>query len=210
MRSAANTGWTRRERKLLRSFRGPNDVQRFLNRLRYNDRPETKSPRRVIAERTAHCFEGALFAAAVLRFQGYPPLLVDLAARNDDDHVIAVFRRDGLWGAVAKSNTTLLRYREPVYRSLRELVLSYFEGYFNVRGEKSLVSYSRPLNLSRFDRRGWMFADDDLDDIGDRLTAVPHVAVAPPAVRKRLSPADPDVVRACFFGALPSGLYRPR
>ena len=209
MGPAAIADWTPRERRLLQSLCGPNDVQRFLNRLRYNGRPTTKSPRRVIAERTAHCFEGALFAAAALRFQGHAPLLVDLAARNDDDHVIAVFRRDRLWGAVAKSNTTLLRYREPVYRSLRELVMSYFEGYFNVRGEKSLVSYSRPVNLSHFDRRGWMFAQDDLDDIGDHLTAAPHAAVAPPAVRRRISPADPDVVRACFLGALPSGLYRP-
>lgn len=182
----------------------------FLNRLTYNDQPTTMSPRRVMKERTAHCFEGAMFAAAALRFLGDPPLIVDLTAHNDDDHVIAVFRRNGFWGAIAKSNTTLLRFREPVYRSLRELVMSYFEMYFNTKGEKSLVSYSRPVNLSRFDRRSWMTAEVDLDYIGDHLFAVKHIKVMPDARRKQLSPADRDVVKACFLGSIPSGLYRPK
>ncbi len=203
-------GWNRSELRLYRSFSAPVHIQTFLNRLRYNDRPTSMSPRRVLKERTAHCFEGAMFAAAALRFQGYPPLVVDFSARNDDDHVIAVFRRNGLWGAVAKSNTTMLRFREPVYRSLRELVMSYFEMYFNTKGEKSLVGYSRPLNLARYDERHWMTAEEDLDYIGDHLYALEHVKVVADTYRKLLAPADKDVVKACFLGSIPSGLYKPK
>jgi hypothetical protein len=91
------------------------------------------SPRRVLRERTAHCLEGAVFAAAALRVLGFPPLLLDLEAVQDTDHVVAVFRSRGHWGAIAKSNFSGLRYREPVYRSVRELIMSYFDGYINLR-----------------------------------------------------------------------------
>ncbi len=202
--------WNRSELRLLGSFSAPIHIQTFLNRLRYNDQPTTMSPRRVMKERTAHCFEGAMFAAAALRFLGYPPLIVDLAAHNDDDHVIAVLRKNGLWGAVAKSNTTMLRFREPVYRNLRELVMSYFEMYFNTKGDKSLVSYSRPVNLSRYDHRRWMTAGEDLDYIGDHLFAIKHIKVIPDAQRKLLNPTDNEVVKACFLGSIPSGLYKPQ
>lgn len=161
-------------------------------------------------EGTAHCFEGALYAAAALRFLGYLPLIVDLTAHNDDDHVIAVYKINGFWGAVAKSNTTLLRFREPVYRGLRELVMSYFEMYFNTKGDKSLMQYSLPVNLERFDRRGWMTAEEDLDYIGDYLFSIRHIDIVPEAQRKLLSPADREVLKACFLGSLPSGLYKPK
>jgi hypothetical protein len=202
--------WSRKELNLLRKFGAPVDVQSYLNRLRYNDQPTTMSPRRVMREGAAHCFEGALFAAAALRFLGHPPLIVDLTAHNDDDHVIAVFRKNGFWGAVAKSNTTLLRFREPVYRNLRELVMSYFDMYFNTNGDKSLVGYSRPVDLARFDRLRWTTAVEDLDYIGDYLFAIKHTDVVPAAQRKLLSPVDRDVLRAGFLGSLPSGLYKPK
>jgi hypothetical protein len=210
LRSEDTSGWNPKELRLFRSLTAPIHIQSFLNRLRYNDQPTTMSPRRIIKARTAHCFEGALFAAAALRFLGYPPLIVDLAAHNDDDHVIAVFRENGLWGAVAKSNTTLLRFREPVYRDLRELVMSYFETYFNTKGDKSLISYSRPVNLARFDRRKWMTDAEDLDYIGDYLFAIRHTNVTPEAQRKLLNKADKEVVKACFLGSIPSGLYKPQ
>ena len=116
------------------------------------------SPRRVLRERTAHCLEGAVFAAAALRVLGFPPLLLDLEAVQDTDHVVAVFRSRAHWGAIAKSNFSGLRYREPVYRSVRELVMSYFDGYINLRGDRTLRAYSRPVDLARFDRPrpGWM------------------------------------------------------
>jgi hypothetical protein len=203
------TVWNPRELRLLRSFAAPIDIQSFLNRLPYNDRGTAMSPRAVMRERTAHCFEGALFAAAALRFLGHPALIVDLAADNDDDHVIAVFRENRLWGAVAKSNTTMLRFREPVYRTLRELVMSYFEMYFNTKGYKSLLSYSRPVNLARYDHLGWMTAAEDLHYMGDHLYAIGHIKVVPDAQRKLLSPADRDLLKACFMGAKGSGLFKP-
>ncbi len=164
----------------------------------------------MIRERKANCFEGALFAAAALRFLGAPPLVVDLrSSEDDDDHVIAVFRRAGAWGAVAKSNYTTLRFREPVFRSIRELVMSYFEVYFNPWGRKTLREYSRPFDLSRFDRSRWMTTDEDLEDIGDALDRSPHVRVMTPAMVRRLEPADPALVKAGLMGAKKEGLFKP-
>jgi len=204
------TAWNPAELRILRKFKTPVDIQSYLNRLPYNDKATAMSPRRVLRERTAHCFEGALFAAAALRFLGYPPLIVDLAAHNDDDHVIAVFKENRLWGAIAKSNTTMLRYRDPAYRSLRELVMSYFEVYFNTRGDKSLWSYSRPVHLARHEFGAWMRTDEELDYIGDYLFSIKHIEVLPESQRRLLSRADRDVIKACFLGAKSSGLYKPR
>ncbi|HEU5322227.1 MAG TPA: hypothetical protein VFX28_15595, partial [Methylomirabilota bacterium] len=140
-------------------------------------------PRRVLREWTAHCLEGAVFAATALRVLGFPPLLLDLEAVQDTDHVLAVFRTRGHWGALAKSNFSGLRYREPVYRTLRELVLSYFEDYVNLRGERTLRAYSRPVSLARFDRPrpGWMAADADVWWVARHLLGVPHVPLLAPA-----------------------------
>src|SRR4051794_17076174 len=118
------------ERAVFRRLNTPEKIQRFLDDLAYNkepDGPSCRSPRRVLRDRTAHCMEGAMFGAAAFRMLGQAALLLDLEAVRDDDHVLAIFQRRGCWGAVAKSNYSGLRYREPVYRSLRELVMSYFE-----------------------------------------------------------------------------------
>ena len=139
---------------MFRRLATPEKIQRFLDDLPYNKEPHgdtCRSPRRVLRDRTAHCMEGALFGAAALRMLGHPPLLLDLEAVRDDDHVLAIFRARGHWGALAKSNYSGLRYREPVYRTLRELAMSYFEHYYNLRKEKTLRNYSRPVNLRRFD-----------------------------------------------------------
>ncbi len=125
------------------------------------------SPRVVLRKRTAHCLEGAIFAAAALRVLGYPPLLLDLEADNDTDHVIAVFKVRGHWGSVAKSNFTGCRYREPIYRTLRELALSYFNIYFNLRGERTLRRYSRPVNLARFDAEEWTTSEEDIWEVAE-------------------------------------------
>ena len=157
--------FTPAERSVFRRLPSPEKIQRFLDDLAYNKEPggpTCRSPRRVLRDLTGHCMEGALFGAAALRMLGYPPLLLDLEAVHDDDHVLAVFRTRGCWGAVAKSNFSGLRYREPVYRTLRELVMSYFEHYYNLRREKTLRNYSRPVNLRRFDRIGWMTAEEDV------------------------------------------------
>ena len=144
--------------------------------------------------------DGALFAAAALRVQGRPPLILDLEAVQDDDHVIAVFRERGCWGAVARSNYSGLRYREPVYRTLRELVLSYFEHYFNLRRQKTLRRYSRPVDLSRFDARGWMTSQQDLWYIAEHLVGVPHTRLLAPSSVPRLAPVEPVLFEAGLVG----------
>jgi hypothetical protein len=128
---------------------------------------------------------------------------------NDDDHVIAIFRVDGYWGAVAKSNFTTLRYREPVYRSIRELIMSYFDFYFNTLGNKSLRSYSRPVNLSRFDKKEWAQSGSDLEYIGDYLTVIRHYPVLDDLAIENLQPVDEKLMDAVFLGADEAGLFKP-
>ena len=155
-----------RELAIFRGLSTPERIQRFLDdKVAYNKEthgPTCRSPRRVLRDRLAHCLEGALFGAAALRAQGWEPLLLDLEAVRDDDHVLAIFRQRGAWGALAKSNYSGLRFREPVYRSLRELAMSYFEHYYNLKGEKTLRGYSKPVNLSRFDGLNWMTTSEEM------------------------------------------------
>src|SRR5881409_4124542 len=149
-------GFTRRELRTLRALRTPLGVQRALDAMPYHLADTAWSPRRVLRTRTAHCLEAAIFAAAALRVLGFPPLLLDLEAEHDTDHVVAVFKDRGHWGAVAKSNYNGLSYREPIHRTLRELTMSYFYAYFNLRRERTLRTFSRPVNLARFDNLDWM------------------------------------------------------
>ena len=166
-------------------------------------------PRWVIKKKSAHCFEGALFAAAVLDYIGYKPLIVDMRAYNDDDHVIAVFREDGFWGAVAKSNFTSLRFREPVYRSLRELIMSYFDFFFNINGYKSLRSYSLPFDLTAFNHRNWATSDEDLEYIGDKIESLHHYPVVTGKMIKKLNIASESMIRAGLLGSNADGLFKP-
>jgi len=171
---------TRQEIRLLKSLSTPWKIQKFLDSIPYNTEPDgdtCRSPRRVMRDRTAHCFEAALFAAAALRVNGWPPLILDLEAVRDTDHVIALFRMDDCWGAVAQSNYSGLRFREPIYRSLRELAVSFFEDYYNPKGEKTLRRYSRPVNLSRFDSTNWMTAEEDVWWIPEYLVEIPHTNI---------------------------------
>jgi len=181
----------------------PAKIQRFLDEIPYNtetDGETFRSPRRVLADRTANCIEGAVLAAAALRVEGEPPLIMDLTAVHDEDHVIAVFRRRSLWGAIGTSKFTGLRYREPVYRTLRELAMSYFEQYFNLAGERTLRGYGRPVNLTRFDRLRWMTTAADLWPIAEHLERIPHVPLLPAAAARRLTPLGPQVRAAGLLG----------
>jgi hypothetical protein len=174
----------------------PAKIQRYLDEIPYNteaDRETFRSPRRVLADRTANCIEGAVLAAAALRVQGEKPLITDLTATRDEDHVIAIFRRRSLWGAIGTSKFTGLRYREPVYRTVRELAMSYFEQYFNLLGERTLRGYGRPVNLARFDRLRWMTSAEDLWSIAEHLERIPHVPLVPPAAARRLTPIGADL-----------------
>jgi hypothetical protein len=199
-RPEAGFGLGERELARLRRLQPAYRIQRFLDELDYDSAGAgCRSPRRVLRERRVQCMDGALFAAAALRVQGRPPLILDLEAVQDDDHVIAPFREHGCWGAVARSNYSGLRFREPVYRTLRELVLSYFESYFNLRRQKTLRRYSRPVNLSRFDARGWMTSEDDLWYIAEHLVGVAHTRLLPAGPR-RLSPVEPVLFEAGLVG----------
>src|SRR5437764_7736300 len=182
----ASPEFTPAELRKLRALKTPGGIQRFLDDLPYHLAGTSWSPRKVLAERTAHCLEGAIFAAAALRALGFPPLILDLEAEQDSDHVIAVFNERGHWGAIAKSNFSGLRYREPVHRTLRELVLSYFDSYFNHRGDRTLRAYSRPIDLRRFDDRDWMTSERDVWFIPEYLLGVAHTRLLTPAMARAL------------------------
>jgi hypothetical protein len=193
-------GFTPAEARKLRSLRDPYGIQRFLDRQSYHLADTAWSPRRVLEENTSHCFEGAIFAAAALRANGYPPLIVDLEAEHDTDHVLAVYKQDGHWGAVAQSNYTGCRYREPVYRSLRELAMSYFEDYFNQRRERTLRSFSRPVHLARFDHLDWMTTDRPIWFIAQYLFTIRHFRLLKPAMARCLHRLDERSFRAGCLG----------
>lgn len=138
-----------------------------------------------------------MFAAAALRQIGHRPLIIDLLAHQDDaDHVVAVFQVNGCWGAISKTNHAVLRYREPVYRTVRELVMSYFHEYFLDTGNKTLIGYSRPVDLSRFDKFGWMTSEEPVWYIAEYLVDVAHYPVLTKAQRRKLRPADPVEIAA--------------
>jgi hypothetical protein len=184
----------------LRRLKTPQGIQAFLDALPYNLALTAASPAIVLRDRTASCLEGAIFAAAALRVLGFPPLIFDLEADQDTDHVVAVFKSRGLWGAIAKSNFTGCRYREPVHRTLRELALSYFNTYFNLRFERTLRRYSRPVNLKQFDDREWMTSEKPIWFIAERLCEIPHTSLMPPAVAKNLTRVDARTVKAEMLG----------
>jgi hypothetical protein len=186
--------------RTLRALKTPTGIQRFLDDLPYNLSYDARSPRKVLHDGTASCLEGGIFAAAALRVLGFPPLIFDLEADRDTDHVIAIFKSCGHWGAVAKSNFTGCRYREPVYRSLRELAMSYFNIYFNLRWERTLRRYSRPVNLARFDGRDWMTTEKPIWFIAEHLLEIPHIPLLTSALEKRLTRVDPRTIKGEMVG----------
>ena len=189
VRSADTFGFTPSELRTLRALKTPAGIQKFLDDLPYNLSYTARSPKKVLHDRVASCLEGGIFAAAALRVVGFPPLIFDLEAEQDTDHVVAIFKVRGHWGAVAKSNFTGCRYREPVYRTLRELAMSYFNIYFNLRGERTLRRYSRPVNLARFDHLNWMTTEKPIWFIAEHLCEIPHISLLTPAMEKNLTRA---------------------
>jgi len=167
--------------KILKKLDTPKKIQDFLNQLKMNfeENGDTNfSPMLVLEKKVCHCMEGAALAALALRLHGYPPLLVDLKAnKNDFDHVIAVFKIGGKWGALSKTNHAVLRYREPIYQSIRELAMSYFHEYLDNRGRKNLRSFSRPVNLRVFDKLGWMTTREEIDYMPEYLDKVRHFPI---------------------------------
>ncbi|HRS51122.1 MAG TPA: hypothetical protein P5268_07190 [Candidatus Marinimicrobia bacterium] len=195
----------------MNSLSSPLKIQTFLDETPYSTEPIYRSPLSVLRDHRAHCFDGALFAAAALRRLGYPPLIVEmLPNERDDDHLLAVYKRNNHWGAVAKSNFVGLRYREPIYRTLRELLLSYFEDYFNIAGEKTLRGYTLPLNLTTCDRWNWMTEDEHLDEIAKCLDRQRRVNLLTQEMEQNLAPVDKRRLKAGLLGADPEGLYKPK
>ena len=199
------------ERRFMAQMNSPTKIQAFLDQLSYSREETYRCPLRVLRERTAHCFDGALFAAAALWRLGHPPLILELLPNDrDDDHLLALYKRSGHWGALAQSNFVGLRFREPVYRTLRELVLSYFEQFYNLEREKTLRGYTRPLNLQAFDDRGWMVDDRLLERISERLDKIRRYSLITERMAADLSPMDERSYQAGLMGANEKGLYRPR
>lgn len=183
------------ERKLFITLNTPVKIQDFLETLKINWSDDTcYSPRMVLKRKTAQCFEGAVFAAACLYMHGKPPLLLDLDTTDDDGdspHVIALFKKNGRWGGISKTNHAVLRYREPVYKTVRELTMSYFHEYFlNNNGKKTLRSYSRIFDLRRYKPEHWLLSDKPLSDIMEALANSRHYPIAPKSAWKTLRPAD--------------------
>ena len=189
------TLWTPEEKKIFKSLTTPAKIQDFVNGLRYRvlgDNETSYSPRMVLKHRQAQCIEGAIFAAAALRTQGFKPLILDLEAADPDyDHVVAVFQINSHWGAISKTNHGVLRYREPVYKTIRELAMSYFHEYFlQSTRAKTMRAFSKPVDLSRFDKQGWETAESDIWYIAEYLTEIPHTSILTRSQLRRLRKAD--------------------
>jgi hypothetical protein len=204
---------------LRRKFQGlqsPIDIQRYLDSLAYIGEERDRCPLDVMKDKQCHCLDGGLFAALALRRIGYPGLMVDMVpvkdARGnklDDDHVLAVFRRNGLWGCVAKSNFPWLRYRDPVYRSIRELVMSYFEPYFSRNSIKVLRGYTRPFNIASHDALKYAWDEAGAARLYQRFYARKEVPLISEESEKLLVPADKREYESAFMGVNWDWVYRP-
>jgi hypothetical protein len=203
---------TPEQRGVLSGLSKPVKIQAFLDSCAYAAEDSNRSPVQVLVDRQAHCLDGGLFAAAALRRLGYPPLLVDLFPDPgmDDDHVLAVFERGGRYGAVAKSNFVGLRYRDPVYGSLRELIMSYFEQYFNINGIKTLRSYTLPVDLTRYDGLGWEWSEAGADEVEKVLLAARRFPLLTKRMVDDLAKVDDLTYRAGLLAVNMDGVYKPR
>ncbi len=183
----------------MRKLNTPARVQDFLNSLKFNfekDKETLKSPIKVIRAKNAHCMEGALLGAYILSLHGFTPYVLHLKATKDDyDHMITPFKLGGLWGALSKTNHAVLRYREPVYKNIHELVMSYFHEYFLHNGVKTLRQYSEPLNLNIFGKN-WMLEEKDLWHIDKKLDKVKHFNILIPKAVENLRKADKIEIKA--------------
>ena len=199
LKLGVDIGLTRAMATRLAGLRTPERIQDFVSRLRWNyqtDGPTALSVVGVLRQDQAHCIEGAFVAACALWLNGYPPLLIDLgAARGDVDHVMAIFRRGRYWGAISKSNSPFLRYRDPIYRNLRELAVSFFPQYVK-RRRKTLRTYSLPVDLRRHDPALWVTRDGFCHEMVDVLTGARHFNILPADGQSKLRPIDEIEARA--------------
>jgi hypothetical protein len=187
-------GLTEKEEKNFKSLKTPAQIQDFINKIPVNfdyHKDTCMSPRVVLRKNKCHCIEGAILAALALRFQGHPPLILHIKTIKEDyEHVIAVFKKNNFWGAISKTNHGVLRYREPIYRDIRELVMSYFHEYTDKKGRKTMRSYSLPVNLSKFDNKNWEIDEKDLWYIDNYLDKIKHFKIINRKQIKNLRKAD--------------------
>ena len=199
----SDLGLKGRDYALLRRLDTPQKIQAYLHDLRQNfeaDGQTCRPVREVLRTRRAHCIEGAMLAAAALWVQGEPPLLLDMRAERDFDHVVALFRRNGRWGAISKTNGIGLRWRDPVYRSLRELAMSYFHEYYNGRAHKTLRDYSVPFDLRRIDSAAWVSGTKNCWLVGEKLDEIRHFKLVNGRHLKSLTRRDPFERRIGVLG----------
>jgi hypothetical protein len=202
---------TKTESRRISGLTSPVKIQAFLDGIEYSEEVRYRCPLTVLRDMKGHCFDGAVFAAAMLRRIGHLPLILDIIPNdNDDDHILALYKVNGHWGAVAKSNYTGLRFREPIHRTVRELIISYFEVFFNAIGEKTMRSYTRPLNLKEFGKLQWEINDAGMDAIGERLEEIRKIKPLTPAMIRNLSFADERSVKAGLLGSKAEGLFKAR
>ncbi len=202
---------TKKEKRVIESLTSPLKIQAFLDSIEYSEEERYRSPLTVLRDKKGHCFDGALFAAAMLQRIGHPPLIADIIPNeNDDDHLLALYKVSGHWGAVAKSNYSGLRFREPIHRTLRELILTYFEDFFNSLGEKTMRAYTRPLDLRTFDHLSWTTSDASMDAIAEKLDKIRRFKPITQSMIRGLSFADQRSVQAGLLGAKREGLFKPR
>jgi hypothetical protein len=203
---------SREELELVNSLDKPSKIQSFLDeQVEYPATNRNRCPVNVLRDRQGHCLDGALFAAAGLRRLGYPARILDMFPEpgTDDDHVLAIYQQNGCYGALAKSNFVTLRWREPVYRSLRELVMSYFDGFFNVDGVRTLRYYTPTLALDAFDVHGWMWLDSGVDEIERRLLRMRRIPLITLEMAANLTDVDRLLYKAGTLATNPAGLYKP-
>jgi len=199
--------WNADERRVLRRLRTPAHIQQFLDELGYDEQGGAASPRAVLRRGKANCFSGVLFACAALRELGHPPRLTWIDAASDDGHCLALYQRNDFWGSLAKSNYTSLRSREPVH-SYHSLVLSYFDGYYNQYGKRTMRSFTEPIELEPFEPRGWRFRGGDLPYIDRAIDDAPIAWRLPRASIPLLSKVSEQVLKAGLLGSNPAGLWK--
>lgn len=203
-----NNYWTKKEEKILKELNNPTKISKYLAKLKYKVKDGCYSPSLVMKYQEAHCFDGALMAAAALEYHGHKPLILDLWAQDDDEHLLCVYQQNGLWGSIAKSNTSLLLERSPYYQSIRELVMSYFDLYFNYYGKLGLYAYSSPINLNKFNKYHWRTTDQNLEFLSDKIDGLIHYEIIEPKKLKKLPKVNNVILKACFLKSNLAGVKR--
>lgn len=203
-----NASWNAEEVEILQSLDTPESVQAFLDGIPYNTESTCRSPRRILRDKKANCMEGAFFAAACLELHGFDPSVVYMIAVRDDGHAITLFKRNGRYGSVAKSNFTGLRYRSPVHKTVREVVLTYFDQHFNIQKELTLRKYTQPLYIRESLFPNWKIREDDLFDLSDYFDKLRTYTLVTPSMEESLRLVDDKLYKAGLLGADKKGLYK--